>query len=144
MSQLSGLGNGVKRPHKLAGTNTKRTNHAAGALGGILRNCGSGNDQIPINGRGRCHGIFRVWISVRGPCAQIDHAVLAKIAAWFTGLRIQRNQAPIESAQQNSTVVACLALPVGNPAVLKEFALSATPGLWIKLPDLLAALRIER
>src|SRR6266567_4227226 len=62
----------------------------------------------------------------------------------FPGFRIQGDQAPVESTVQNSTVVSCLALPVGNPTVLEELPRSRASGLRIKLPYLLTAFRIER
>ena len=64
--------------------------------------------------------------------------------ARFSRFRIERNQAPVKSAEQNSSVVPVFALPVSDATVLEKLPLSCRSGLWIKLPNLFAIFRVER
>src|SRR5207237_9441339 len=97
-----------------------------------------------INAWRRNYCILRVRKSIGNSGTQIDCSVFPKLAAWFSGSRIQSHQAPVPCAEHNSPVVTILALPVSNSAMLEELPLSGVPGLRIKLPKLLSAFRLER
>src|SRR5262249_2548120 len=74
----------------------------------------------------------------------IDGSVISKIVARFSGFRVESNQAPVKSAEQNSPFFPSFALPVRDTAVLEELPLSFRPGLRIKLPNLFPIFCVER
>src|SRR5262249_13602049 len=136
--------NRVKSPDQLAGTNIEGTHDAARSSGRVFGNRSSCYDKVLINSRRRSYGVFCAGKSVRNSSPQIDRSIFSKIVARRSRPRIESDQSPIKSTEQNSPVVAVFALPVRDATVLEESPWCALPGLRIKFPNLLTAFRIER
>src|SRR5262249_33187575 len=74
---------------------------------------------------------------IRDAGPQIDYAVISEAPCWNTCLRVERDQPPVSSAEQDARRSLLVARPKGDAAVL------AAVRLRIVLPNLLAGLRIE-
>src|SRR5439155_25209733 len=61
----------------------------------------------------------------------------------FSSVRIQGDQARIESAVQNSAFSSWLTLPVGRATVLEKLARPGAPRFRVELPNLLTRLRVQ-
>src|SRR5438046_9096738 len=91
-----------------------RTKGSAGPLRGILLNCRSGNNKVPVNGGRRSHVILCFGPAVRDSLAEINSATITETVAGLACLGVQREKPTIQRAIEAESIGAARPAAAAN------------------------------
>ncbi len=132
----------MKPPNKSSGSDVERSHITARALWLAVGGDCSGDDQVFIDQRRRCHSVQSVVrVAVGRSFPKVNGSFIPKAGnrQAFTG--VERDQAAIKSSDQYAAFLSTLPIRDAAIRILRIGAFAVE--LWIERPDLLAGLRIE-
>jgi hypothetical protein len=146
VAELAGLGNGVERPHQLAGPRVKRP-HVARRVVSVhqaVAYAAPYDHEIAVHDGRRRVGVVPLVDRPQQPLGQVDLAAVAERSHAFSGCGVERDQA-IAAVDEDPQRVAVA--PGGDAAMHEALPAGRLPivvGLRVVLPQLAPGRGIER